>query len=100
MELIEDFIIDCNVVIPEELFIDGSVRVNSIDCGVAIIVVNGEEMPTVDGKVYLTIPYKTSELENDANFTSMDTVTEMISTALTGYQEKLYVSDDILVVPE
>ena len=100
MELIEDFVIDCNVVIPEELLIDGSVQVNSIDCGVAIIVVNDEEMPTVDGKVYLTIPYKTSELDNDAEFTSMDTVTEMISTALTGYQEKLYVENTTLVIPE
>lgn len=100
MELIEDFIIECNVVIPEELLIDGSVQVNSIDCGVAIIVVNGEEMPTVDGKVYLTIPYKTSELENDAEFTSTDTVTEMISAALTGYQEKLYVDSNILIIPE
>ena len=99
MELI-DLNIDADVIIPESIMLDGSVIVNSIDCGVAIIVVNGEEQPTIDGKVYLDIPVKVSELENDSDFTSRDTVTDMISTALNAFQEKLYMENtDTLVIP-
>lgn len=96
----EDLIINANVIVPSSISMNGSVRTNSINAGVTIVAVNGEDLPIVDGRVDIFVPTKNSQLENDSEYTTSTIVSEMIGTALTGYQEKLYVENTTLVIPE
>ena len=88
--------IDANVIIPSTLSMNGSVRTNSINAGVTIVAVNGEDLPIVDGRVDISVPTKFSELENDIQLVSEQDVVTMLAD----YQEKLFVQDqDTLIIP-
>ena len=96
---VTDLNIEAQVVVPPSVSMDGTVRINGLNAGITKIIINDVEQPIDHGAVSFYVPEKVSDLQNDEDFTPRNVVTEMISTALEAFQEKLYVTGETLIVP-